>query len=129
MQDRSFLGRKTFMGNTLKKFEIRGVLVITGAIMLSLILYQVPKQHADDMAFAQVAGMAMVLGTLLLCMVVPVDDGSERFTLARIGIASLVAAGGLVLIVVLGEFSQEYGEWAAIIIGVMFILAMIFRDE
>lgn len=117
------------MGNTLKKFEIRGVLVITGAIMLSLILYQVPKQHADDMAFAQIAGMAMVLGTLLLCMVAPVVDGSERFTLARLGIASLVAAGGLVLTVVLGEFSQEYGEWSAIIIGVMFILATIFKNE
>lgn len=117
------------MGKLLKMFEIRGMLVIAGAFMLSLILYQVPKQHADDMVFAQVAGMAMVLGTLLLCMVAPVDDGSERFTLARIGIASLVAAGGLVLTVVLGEFSQEYGEWTAIIIGVMFILAMIFKDE
>lgn len=117
------------MGKNVNTFEIRGVLVIVGALMLALVLHQVPKQHADDMAFAQIAAMALVLGTLLLCMTAPVDAGSGRFTLARLGVASLVAAGGLILTVVLGEYSQEYGEWAAVVLSVMFILVTIFKAE
>jgi len=102
-------------------------LVICGAIGLLMILCQVPKQHADDAEFAQIAMLAMFVGAPLLYITIPAEADDSHFDPWRMIKSIFAAAAGLTFVVIMGEISEDSGRIAAFAISACFVLFVIAR--
>ena len=111
------------MEDTENRFDWKHTaLVICGAVGLLMILYQVPKQHADDAEYAYIAMLTMAVGAPLLYITITAEANEKQFNLWRAFISCIIAAAGLTFVVIMGEISEESGKTAAIAIAAGFIL-------